>query len=161
MRILLDTTYLLPLIGISVRNLPDNVVLELLSGGYEVYVNDIVFFELSAKASKYIIQGILPPIRVLRGITALIHDTRVRKVYLSDMDMLTTAFKIRSKLEDFIDSIMISTAIHYCNIMLTEDKIILNLAETSWFKELAEQINPKIKILNYITFKNKAMQKPK
>ena len=62
MRLLLDTTYLLPALGISVKGLPRDVPIKLAKAGHQIYISDITVFELSAKAAKQIATGILPAI---------------------------------------------------------------------------------------------------
>lgn len=57
MRILLDTTYLLSLIGISVNNIPHDLLLKFIDDGYEVYISSISLFELIAKGARYSSRG--------------------------------------------------------------------------------------------------------
>ena len=152
MKILLDTTYLLPLIGISVEGIPDDMLLRLINRRYKIYINYIALFELSAKGAKYIAQGKLMPDRVLRGINALIHDERVKKIKSTDTDVLMTAFRLRTKIVDFIDCLILSTALHYCDILLTEDEELHELRDSTWFNEFKEGINPDIRVMSYTEF---------
>ncbi len=156
--ILLDTTYLLPLIGISIEELPDTLILELINRKYKIYTNYITLFELAAKGAKYITQGLLSSIRILKGINAIVYDDRIKKIGLEDTDVLATAFKLRVHVGDFIDCLIISTAIHYSNILLTEDETIIKLTNSTWFKELIKTLNPKLEVLNYRRFKERYMQ---
>jgi len=57
LKLLLDTTYLLPAIGISVKNLPKNASLTLLQGGHLISISQITLFELAAKGAKYVAIG--------------------------------------------------------------------------------------------------------
>ena len=49
MKVLLDTTYLLPLIGIHIQDIPHDLLHKLMVEGHEVFVSDISIFELAAK----------------------------------------------------------------------------------------------------------------
>ena len=57
MRLLLDTTYLLPVIGVAIGGIPGDAVVRVLDRGNEVYVSEISFFELAAKGAKYVTGG--------------------------------------------------------------------------------------------------------
>lgn len=57
MKLLLDTIYFLPAIGIAIKNLPKDVLIELMQKGHQIFVSEISVFELSAKGAKYIIEG--------------------------------------------------------------------------------------------------------
>ena len=76
----------------------------------------------------------------------------MEKVESTDTDVLTTAFKLRAKIGDFIDCLILSTALHYCDILLTENGGIRELRNNTWFNEFKERINPNIKIMSYIEF---------
>ena len=67
MRILLESTYLFPLIGVSVRNVDPLLLLDF-KPRHRLLVSDISLFELSAKGAKYVVQGVLEPEDVTRGI---------------------------------------------------------------------------------------------
>lgn len=148
MKILLDTTYLLPLIGVSVNGIPNDFLLRLIGKGHSLYVSSVSLFELMAKGAKYTVKGLVPIERVLRGIQALIYDDRIAKVTYTDLDILAIAIRLRTELEDFIDCIMLSTALNCCNAILTEDRDIHRLKETPWFNELVKEVNPSMIIMD-------------
>ncbi|MCD6313094.1 MAG: PIN domain-containing protein [Thaumarchaeota archaeon] len=129
MRLLLDTTYFLPAIGISVRNLPKEAVVNLIKKGHEVMVSEITFFELSAKGAKYVVNGKLSPERVCRGIRAIKHDERIKVIPIHDTSILLTAFKLRRILDDFTDCIILSSAINQAEVLITEDEDIRRVSE--------------------------------
>ena len=112
MRLLLDTTYLLPVIGISVKGLPRDVVIELIKRGHEILISEIILFELSAKGAKYVVLGTLTMERVLRGVRALLYDDRVSRIPAHDTAVLLTAFKLRKVLSDFINCLILSSVIN-------------------------------------------------
>ncbi|MGB9756777.1 MAG: hypothetical protein ACPLVJ_03240, partial [Candidatus Bathyarchaeales archaeon] len=103
MKLLLDTTYFLPLIGISIKNLPKDAPTKLMHKEHQIFISDITIFELSAKGAKYAASGIIPPERISRGIRALIYNETVNTLPIHESTILHTAFKLRNILSDFID----------------------------------------------------------
>jgi len=146
LKILLDTTYLLPAIGISIKELNTDLPLKLIQEGNQISICDISIFELSAKAAKHISAGKLPPQRVTRGIKAIIYNEQIETIPTYESQLLLTAFKLRKTLNDFIDCLILSAAIHHCDILLTEDKDIQDLKNNKEFNELLTTKNPQFKI---------------
>ena len=146
MKLLLDTTYLLPAIGISINELPKDVPIKLMQKGNRISICDISLFELSAKGAKHVSTGILPAERVTRGIRAIIYNDDIETVSMYESTLLFTAFKLRGMLNDFIDCLILSAAINRCDILLTEDTDIQELKKNKEFNELRMAINPKFKI---------------
>lgn len=146
MRLLLDTTYLLPAIGISVKGLPKDAPIRLIKKGHQISISDISIFELSAKGAKHITAGTLTPERVARGIRAIVYDETIDTISMHESTLLLTAFKLRSILSDFIDCLILSSAINRCDALITEDNDIQNLEKNREFNELLTTINPKFKI---------------
>ena len=150
MRLLLDTTYLLPIIGISIRGLPEDALIKLIKGGHQISISDVTIFELSAKGAKYIATGSLTAERVSRGIRAIVYDDRILRIPIHDTTILLTAFKLRKSLSDFIDCLILSSAINRSDILVTEDEDIQNLRKKREFQELLKAINPKFRIQTLI-----------
>ena len=146
MKILLDTTYLLPAIGIAIKELPKDLPLKLIREGNKISICDISVFELSAKGAKHINAGKLPPERVTRGIRAIVYNEQIEMIPTYESQLLLTAFKLRKTLNDFIDCLILSAAINHCDILLTEDKDIQDLKNNKKFNELLTTKNPKFKI---------------
>nr|MDO8099435.1 PIN domain-containing protein [Candidatus Njordarchaeota archaeon] len=150
MRLLLDTTYFLPAIGISVEDLSRDAVIELISGGHQVSISDVTVFELSAKGGRQVVAGSLDAERVVKGIRAIVHDERVKRVPMHDVSVLLTAFRLRRMLNDFVDCIILSSAISLCDALITEDNDIRNLARTREFQELILTINPEFRVQSLV-----------
>jgi len=148
LKILLDTTYLLPAIGIAIKEHQKDLTLKLIQEGNKISICDISVFELSAKGAKHISAGKLPPARVTRGIRAIVYNEQIEMIPTYESQLLLTAFKLRKMLNDFIDCLILSAAINHCNILLTEDKDIQNLKNNKKFNELLTTKNPKFKIQN-------------
>lgn len=146
MKLLLDTTLLLPAIGISVKGLQKDAPIQLKQKGQQLHISGISIFELSAKGAKHITTGALPPERVMRGIRAIIYNDTVEKIPSHDDKILLTAFKLRRLLGDFIDCLILSSAMSRCNILITEDSDIQELKKSREFNELLANTNPKFKI---------------
>jgi len=146
LRLLLDTTYLLPAIGISVKGLPKDASIKLIQEGHQIFISDISIFELSAKGAKHINAGALSAERVTRGIRAIVYDETITKIPIHESALLLAAFKLRSLLNDFIDCLILSSAINQGDAIITEDNDIKNLKRNKEFNELLVTINPQFKI---------------
>jgi predicted nucleic acid-binding protein len=146
LRLLLDTTYLLPAIGVSIKELSKDVLIKLIQKGNRIFICDISIFELSAKGAKHVSAGALPAERVTRGIRAIVYNEAIETIPTYDSALLLTAFKLRSMLNDFIDCLILSAAINRCDILLTQDQDIQELKKNKEFNELRTTMNPKFKI---------------
>jgi len=83
---------------------------------------------------------------VTRGIRAIVYDDRIRVIPMHDSSVLLMAFKLRRLLSDFIDCLVLSSAINQNDAMVTEDKDIQSLEKKEDFNGLLAAINPKFKI---------------
>jgi PIN domain nuclease of toxin-antitoxin system len=146
LKLLLDTTYFLPAIGISIKELPNDAPIKLIAKGHQISISDISIFELSAKGAKHITDGTLTPERVTRGIKAIIYDDAIEIISIHDNDLLLTSFRLKSILNDFIDCLILSLAINQCDTLITEDSDIQNLKKNKEFNELLKTTNTKFKI---------------
>ena len=146
MKLLLDTTYFLPAIGISIKELPNDAPIKLIAKGHQISISDISIFELSAKGAKHITNGTLTPERVTRGIKAIIYDDAIETIPIHDNNLLLTSFKLKSILNDFIDCLILSSAINQCDTLITEDNDIQNLKKNKEFNEFLTTTNTEFKI---------------
>lgn len=146
MKLLLDTTYLLPAIGISIRDFPKDALVRLMEKGHQISISDISIFELSANGAKHVFAETLLAERVVKGIRAIIYDERITVIPLYDSSILLLAFKLRKLLNDFIDCLILSSAVNRCDALLTEDNDIQNLKRSREFAGFVATVNPKFKI---------------
>ena len=146
MRILLDTTYLLPAIGVSVKGVTKDAAERVIAQGDEVLVSEISLFELSAKGARYVLEGLLSPQRVTRGITAILYDGSVTKLPSYESSTLRLALRLRELLGDFIDCLILSSAVNHCEVLITEDEDIHRLKRDKEFDELMEEAGSTCKI---------------
>ncbi len=100
MKVLLDTTYLLPTVGVAIKEISKDTVTKLQSKGHELSISEITFFELSAKTAKYIQHGILTPERVTFGIRSILHNESIQKIPSHSSQLLLSAFSLRCLMTD-------------------------------------------------------------
>ena len=146
MKLLLDTTYLFPTVGISIKELSKDALIKLNAKGHEIAISQISIFELSAKGAKYVLNNELLPERVALGIRALLYDDIIEKIPMHDSKILLTAFTLRSLMVDFIDCLILSTALNNCDALITEDLDIQSLKKNKKYLDLLSTINPNFKI---------------
>ena len=146
MKIHLDTTYLLPAVGITIKSIDKKFLLNLLQKNNEISICDITIFELSAKAAKHIINNELTPNRAIKGIKAITYNEQLKKISTYQTNILQTAFKLKVIINDFIDCLIVSAAVHYSDVLITEDNEINSLKNNKDFIQLTKTINPKFEI---------------
>jgi PIN domain nuclease of toxin-antitoxin system len=147
LKLLLDTTYFLPTIGVSIKEMQKDALLTLIAKKHQIAMNQITIFELSAKGAKYIKEGQLLPERVTRGISAIIFNDDIDTILMHDTSILLTSFKLRKMLSDYIDCLILSSAINRCEAIITEDKEIQSLKQDAKFHNIIANLNPGFKIL--------------
>ena len=146
MKLLLDTTYFLPAIGVSIKELSKDAPIKLLAKGHHISVSHITLFELSAKGAKYVNNGMLLPESVAEGIRAIVHDDEIETIPIHDSKLLLTSFNLKNALTDFIDCLIVSSAINYCDAIITEDNDIQNLTKNRKLGDFMAAANPNFKI---------------
>ena len=147
MKLLLDTTYFLPTIGVSIKEIQKDALLLLMAKEHQIAMSQITIFELSAKGAKYIKEGQLTPERVTRGIRAIVYNDAIKPIPTHESNILLTSFKLRNMLNDFIDCLILSSAINHCEAIITEDNEIQSLNKNTQFHALVADQNPGFKIL--------------
>ena len=136
---IIDTLYLLPLARIGVRT---DLLKAIVEGKTEnidlkdLKVSLISIFELQAKAAKL---GV-PSRDTVKAISVILKAFRVIPFYREDI--VETAYELYRILDDYIDSIIVATAVALREDLATEDTVI-----HAHKKELEEEYG--IKILSY------------
>jgi hypothetical protein len=146
--IFLDTTYLMPAIGVSVSGVKPRILRTLREKGHSPFISELTLFELSAKGAKHVASRELDPGRVRRGITAVAHDESLIKIALLEGDVIPISFTLREAMNDYIDCIMLSSAICSCEAMVTEDRLIHRIEENQLYRRIIEENNPDFKIFS-------------
>ncbi len=136
---IIDTTYLLPLARIGVRHDLLRAIVEGRVQGVSLSklgVSLISLFELQAKAAKL---GI-PPEHVARAVRAILKSFMVIPFYSTKI--IETAHELRTLMSDYIDCVIVATAVVTGEDLVTEDTVI---------HENSEHIEKKygIRVLSY------------
>jgi len=126
-----------------------NIVVDLINEKCTILMSEITLFEILAKGAKYVASSLLRAKRVIKGIRSLLYDDRVHKIPIHDTYVLLTALELRKLLSDFIDCIILSAAINYADILLTEDEDIHRLLGNEKFLEIVQEINLEFKVMRY------------
>ena len=146
MRLFLDTTYFLPAIGISVKDLPQEGLLRLLQSDHLVVMNEITLFELAAKAAKHVARKQLTPERVIHGVNAIRYYENLTLIPMFETRSVLTSFQLRRIHNDYIDCLLVASAINHSNIFITEDQILHGLFQEKRIQDLYYDVNPDFKI---------------
>ncbi|MGQ4874012.1 MAG: hypothetical protein ACP6IY_08075 [Promethearchaeia archaeon] len=145
MKVLLDTSYFLPLIKISIEGVPDNLLLELLLDKKNYYFySDLTLFELAAKGFKLIKDLKELTIQdVINGINSIINDFRLNPLYwINDDYIIELASKFKIIHNDTIDCLIFATAICKCECIATLDhNFFKNIKRNKEILEYIEDIN--------------------
>jgi len=135
---IIDTTYLLPLarIGVDTDLLKAIAEKRVRIRFEDIAVNEISVFELQAKAAKLRI----PPRHVVEAVEAIHKTFRVEPFHKPEI--IEVSFKLRKTIQDYIDCIILATAITLKEDLITEDTLIIKNRQK--IKE-----NYRINILSY------------
>ena len=139
MRLLLDTTYLMPLIKVKIKEIGEDTVRQALRE-HDIIISDVQIFELYAKGVKYLVQGFISIEDLVEGVEAAYYS--LEKIPVADRRVMESAAEIRRVLDDLLDSIILSTALHYGEGIATLDKRI----EKAYEEKNVRSINPNLKV---------------
>jgi len=129
-RLLLDTTYLLPIFGVRVDLKGFETMFPLLLDKYSVVYNPISIVEAKfivlrlskrqSKKRKLILE------RFREGLKVLLNDERLSQTIITNSDVEEIADKILSEagIRDYFDRLIYSTAAYFSTILLTEDEAL-------------------------------------
>jgi len=137
---IIGTIYLLPLVRIGVKTdllkaIAEGIVRKPIKF-QEIKINSISIFELQAKATKLNI-----PIKdIVRAIDTILKTFQIIPFYKEEI--IREAYKLRRILANYIDSIIVATAIALKDNLVTEDSTILS-------HKIELEKNYGIKILSY------------
>jgi predicted nucleic acid-binding protein len=148
MKVFLDTTYLLPVIGIDV-DLPKESLRKLFNAEFELIVNQISLFELLGKASKYFDKDD----NILRfefGMRSILSSDKLNIVPVMDVGSLELIRETCKFTRDLPDCVILASALQYADILLTEAEDILKL-----WKRVSKEINRDFEVLALYEFMRK------
>jgi predicted nucleic acid-binding protein len=142
MKVFLDSSFFFPFIRVDVRNISKNEIGTLLrNANYEILCSDLVFFELSAKGSKIINQGLLDLEDLLDGISFIHNYSKITKIPMYYPEILILAQEFRKTHQDYIDCLILASAIKTSNIFVTMDSELQEKIQKKWFQVITNE-NP-------------------
>ncbi len=127
MKVLLDTTYLLPAIGIEV-DLPSDMLEQLLSSNHSLIINELSLFELFGKASRHMAGNETAQERFYTGMKSIL-SSKIGIKPIFTRDTLPLVRELQEKLNDLPDCPIVATAMVYAEVLLTEAEDIPRLVE--------------------------------
>ncbi len=145
-RILLDTTYLFPFAGINVRGIERDAVERASAMGHQLSVSEMSLFELAAKGAKLVEDGSADAERIAQAVQSVVSDETLRKVRLYEDGVLPFAIALRRHNSDFIDCVILASAVMTCEILVPEDELLLRSREII---KLARRTNPEFLIYSF------------
>ena len=142
MKLLLDTTYLLPAIGVAVRSIPRTAMRDLQGRGHTISICTITIFELTAKGTKFVRNGKLKEDRVREGLQAILNNEAVSQVQFQEPEVLARAMAMRTELNDFIDCLILGSAAATADALVSEDEELQNRVLRESIRVNLRPINP-------------------
>lgn len=127
MKILLDTTYFLPALSVEIEGLPSTLLKTLLHNeNYQCYYCEISLFELAAKGVKLTQSDeTLTVDDIIKGLDSIRWDKRLTKLsWYSHPYTLELAKGIRKIHTDFIDCLILATAVCYTDTLAMYDETL-------------------------------------
>ncbi|MCC6062512.1 MAG: PIN domain-containing protein [Desulfurococcales archaeon] len=122
---IIDTTYLLPLIGVSIDKDLLKAIVERRTR-IDIDIDDLAvslisLFELQAKAVTLNIssQNLAKAIEIL--------NSSIRVIPFYNREVIEYSYEVYKLLRDYIDSIIVATAISLREDLATEDRVILSI----------------------------------
>jgi PIN domain nuclease of toxin-antitoxin system len=142
-RVLLDTTYLLPVAGIQIQGVERDTIKKARSLGHQLFISEISFFELAAKGAKLARDGLANRDRLAEAVQSLVSDESFGKVNVYDAELLSLAIDLRQHHSDFVDCLILASAVSACEILVTEDELLTGNNE---LKEFVRRTKPEFLI---------------
>ncbi|MBE0516643.1 MAG: hypothetical protein IBX41_04525 [Methanophagales archaeon] len=127
MKVLLDTTYLLPAVGIDI-DLPEDLLEKLFSSRHSFIINELSLFELFGKASRFISGKEKAKERFYTGMKSIL-SSKIDLKPVFTLDTLPIMLDVHERIKDLPDCPIVATAVVYSDVMLTEAKDIPKLVD--------------------------------
>ena len=152
MKILLDTSYLFPLIDIEINEgwTKSHLLRLLKNESYNLYYSDLSLFEIFTKSMRLILQNKinLSMDQIQNGISSLINSSKFQKInwweHLFESEIILELRKIHS---DSIDCELFYLAVVNCDIFATFDKTMVKKIKTnSIILDWINNVNPNFRI---------------
>ena len=152
MKVFLDSSFFFPFIRVDLKKVSKKEIGNLLRNkNYEIFCSDLVFFELSAKASKYINQGILNMEDLLDGVSFINNYSKISKIPIHFPEILILAQEFRKIHQDYIDCIILASAVKSSDVFITMDGILREKIQTKWDQIMLKE-NPTFHVKSFSEF---------
>ncbi len=155
MKILFDSSYFFPLIKVKVeKSSPEIFSLIHQEDTFELQFSSITLFELSAKGARMIKSGKLTSNDVIDGINALLSWKKLSSIVPWNGEVQRLAFDFRLDHSDFIDCLILASAIIHADVFISEDMTLKKLLKTKWLN-IVREFNIEFEILDSNQLKTK------
>ncbi len=130
--LLIDTTYLLPVFGVSTGLENYEQLFPMLLNKYSVLYNPISTVEakwIILKLARREARGQRLLTRFREGLKALLSDKRLSQSVLTnhEIEEIADILLVKEEVKDYFDRLIYATAAHHNAILLTEDKKLLRI----------------------------------
>ncbi len=145
MKIMLDTTYYLPAISVNIEGVDPLLLRNLMKNtDYQLFYCEITLFELAAKGARLIqLEELLNCEDITKGLDSIRWDKRLINLpWYTNPLILELATEIRKIHADFIDCLILSTAVYHTNVLATyDDELYKNILKEKDKKRKILEIN--------------------
>ncbi len=131
MNIQLDTTYLLPFLGIGIKDMyqVNNVLRYLFASERRLIISKISIFEALSKGIKLSSTDLLSLERLLSAIIFLEETPNLIRVEFTHPEVIETTVILKRIVNDSIDCLILASSLIFADILITEDSKILDFKE--------------------------------
>ena len=155
MNVLLDSSYFFPMIGVTIEKSPTDLIPFLTTQeDIKIFYSPITLFELSAKGGRLVNKDQLEDTNVIDGINAITSWKKLTVVDLWLGEVQRLAFDFRLDHSDYIDCLILASAIIHANVFVSEDTTLKKLLKTKWLNRVRD-VNIEFEILNTHQLKDK------
>ena len=124
MRMLLDTTYLLPLIGFKVERIEKEDLFKVFNSGHHLLINQVSIFEILGKSSSLITRSRESKKRVQTGLKAIM-SSGIEILPIMEKDTIPIAIDLIDQgMRDIPDVPIVASALIHADSLMTEAKDI-------------------------------------
>ncbi|MHA1984539.1 MAG: PIN domain-containing protein [Candidatus Hodarchaeales archaeon] len=132
-RFFLDSSFFFPFIKVGIEKCNQEDLLRFFSReDIRLLRSEITLFELSAKGSKLVNEGKIEITDFINGINTVNFMSKVVMVPIFYSEILSLATKFRKNHPDFIDCVILASAVYYSDIFVTLDESLRNKFQESW-----------------------------
>ncbi len=125
MRIVLDTTYLLPIVGVELVGMNIEDMRSVLASGHSLMLNEVSLFEILGKVCPVVAEDEESRKRVETGLKAIMNSDRLTILSVIDEETLPVALDLMCRgMRDIPDVPIVASALVHADSLMTEAKDI-------------------------------------